>query len=60
MLMMVKNLYKQDLLMVYSDGSVYTMEQQAGAQEAIRLHYTMNHPSDKSLSAASSSLGPVL
>ena len=55
---MVKKLYKQELLKVYSEGSVYniaqfyTMEQQARAQEAIRLHYAMDHPSDKSLSAA--------
>ncbi len=39
---MVKKLYKQELLKVYSEGSVYniaqfyTMEQQARAQEAIR------------------------
>jgi hypothetical protein len=55
---MVKKLYKQELLKVYSEGSIYniaqfyTMGQQARAQEAIRLHYTMDHPSDKSLSAA--------
>jgi len=55
---MVKKLYKQELLKVYSESSVYniaqfyTMEQQARAQEAIRLHYAMDHPSDKSLSAA--------
>ena len=55
---MVKKLYKQELLKVYSAGSVYniaqlyTMEQQARALEAIRLLYAMDHPSDKSLSAA--------
>ena len=43
---------------MYSAGSVYnitqfyTLEQQARAQEAIRLHYAMGHPSDKSLSVA--------
>ena len=55
--MVVKKLYKQELLKMYSEGSVYNiaqfynMEQQASAQEAIWLHYTMDHPSDKLLSA---------
>ncbi len=54
----VKKLYKQELLKVCNKGSVYniaqfyTMEQQARAQEAIRLHYALDYPSDKSLSAA--------
>jgi hypothetical protein len=49
---MIKKLYKQELLKVYGEGSVYniaqfyTMEQQARAQEAIKLHYAMDHPSE--------------
>jgi hypothetical protein len=37
---------------VYNIAQFYAMEQQAIAQEAIWLHYAMDHPSDKSLSAA--------
>jgi len=55
---MLKKLYKQNLLKVYNESSVYniaqfyTMEQQAIAQEAVRLHYAMDDTSDKSISIA--------
>ena len=45
---MVKKLYKQELLKVYSESSVYNIAQFYN----IRLHYAMDHPSDKSFSAA--------